>query len=127
MQSNTKMENSGLDYHQDGFYDDLDLPEYYVNEKNAPSFFERESSTLITLLFSACKKGIEDDLLNIPVFRLFVLTGESDSMPYVTMVIKRDSFEITLQKCIEHYESLEQYEKCKECVDLIKKLNSENI
>lgn len=129
MQSNTKMEDSGLIYHQDGFYDDLDLPEYYVNENNASTFFQRENSTLVPLLFEACKKGITHDLINIPVFRLFVISKESDmtSAPYVTMVIKRDSFEITLQKCIEHYETVEQYEKCQECVDLIKKLNSENI
>ena len=127
MQSNSKMEDSGLDYHRDGFYDSLDLPEYYVNEANASSFFERENKTLIPILFNACKKGIEDDLLNIPVFRLYVVTGEANAVPYVTMVIRRNMFEVTLQKCVEYYESTEQYEKCQECVNLIKKFNSENI
>jgi len=131
MQFNTKMEEGFIDYQQDSFYDDLDLPEYYVNQENASTFFERESQSLIPLLFDACKKGIEEDLLNIPVFRLFVIsepnTFNINALPYVTMVIKRDSFEITLQKCLEYYESKEEYEKCQDCVNLIKKFNSENI
>lgn len=37
---------------------------------------------------------------------------------------KRESWRSALTRCIDHYLSIEAYEKCQECKDLIDKLNS---
>tara|TARA_Y100000389_G_scaffold204996_1_gene261772 strand:+ start:3471 stop:3869 length:399 start_codon:yes stop_codon:yes gene_type:complete len=130
----TEMEDLGFgEYIYDGFYDNLDLPEFVVSEENASTFMERERHNIVPLLYEAVKKGVEEDCINVPIFRLYVLIENelmkiySLEQPRVTMVLRRDAFCSTLEKCIAFFEETEDYELCQNCITLINKLNEDDL
>lgn len=111
---------SFTDYITDNAYNELELPVFLVKDENeAKSFYVNNRSKLIEIFIKNIKLALEDDLLVVPVFKLlFAYQGAK----YITVTLKRDSFDATLQECLNYFHETEQYERCSE---IIKLLNNE--
>lgn len=96
---------------------------YFSNEDDEKEFLKNKKWLIHSLIIDAVKKAIDDDLENVVVFRIinpvsnFIMTSE----------LKKEDWVGSLGKSLEYYESVEEYESCKEIKDLINKIENGDI
>ena len=83
--------------------------------------FLRNSKWLIhSLVIEGVKKSLEDQLDEIIVFRII----NSENNYQMNSVLKKTEWVNSLNKCLEFYENIEEYEICGEINELIKKIKN---
>lgn len=96
---------------------------YFSNEDDEKEFLKNKKWLIHSLIIDAVKIAIEGDLENVVVFRIinpvsnFIMTSE----------LKKKDWLESLGKSLSFYESVEEYEYCKEIKDLISKIENGNI
>jgi hypothetical protein len=94
---------------------------YFFNEDDEKDFLKNKKWLIHSLIIESVKKSISENLDSIVVFKIinpisnFVMTTE----------IKKSDWVVSLEKSLKYYESVEEYEKCEEVINLIKKINDE--
>jgi hypothetical protein len=94
---------------------------YFFNGDDEKDFLKNKKWLIHSLIIESVKKSISENLDSIVVFRIinpisnFVMTSE----------IKKSDWVVSLEKSLKYYESVEEYEKCEEVINLIKKINDE--
>jgi hypothetical protein len=95
---------------------------YFSNEDDEKDFLKNRKWLIHSLIIESIKKSISENLESIVVFRIinpvsnFIMTSE----------IKKSDWLGSLEKSLSYYESVEEYEKCEEIIELIKKIKNEN-
>ena len=63
-------------------------------------------------------KAVKNNYQNREISEIFVVSITTKSKTHDITLI-RDNFIISLNKCIEFFESTEEFEKCQSCIDII--------
>jgi len=98
------------------------MKDFYFNSGGDEKEFLKNNKWVIhSLIIDGVKKAYEEKLESITVFRIintvsnFVMTSE----------LKKDDWLDSLSKSMDYFESIEEYEKCKEIKDLIKNIKDD--
>jgi hypothetical protein len=91
----------------------------FRNTEEFNSYLENNKTEFFDVIIDNIKKCIEDDLLIVKIADI-ELTEEDHR---VNVSIEIESCSDTIELAKEHYIKTEQYEKCVELDDIIKKLN----
>jgi hypothetical protein len=96
-------------------YLDVVLPSYVIRDPSVVEMFYNNNIEKINGdLFDAVNIALKEDLLQVPVFRLLVLTHYE-----IVLIVKRENFDNVLQKCLTYFEEKEEYEKCQTALNMI--------
>lgn len=71
-------------------------------------------------------KSIKDNHDNPLINELEIVEITTGSTRY-PIILSRERFIDSLNRCIEFFEELEEYERCQACVDIIKDINKHNL
>ena len=94
----------------------FNIPSFEIDGiESVNDFMYRERLTVSRLIVKAVERGLDEELLEIPVMKLCLF-----DMPITLIVIQRERFVESLQKCLGHFESAEAYEECAYIVKLLK-------
>ena len=96
------------------YYDEI--PEFEIEHfESVGTFLFQNRINVSRLVVSAVERALEEDLLELPVMKLCV-TG----LPITLVVVERNRFSESLQKCLEHFKDAEEYEECAKIVKILK-------
>jgi len=109
-------ELSFLDKLNENTYNKVDLPVYIVETQDDWSkLYSNFGHKFMPEIFDTVQMAIREDLLNVPVFKvLFVNNDEC-----VTFVCNRNNFDEALISCIRFFEEIEEFEKCRQALNII--------
>ena len=94
----------------------FNIPSFEIESiESVSEFMYKERLTVSRLIIRAIEKGLEEHLLEIPVMKLCLF-----DMPITLIVINRERFTESLQKCLTYFEEAEEYEQCAYIVNLLK-------
>lgn len=74
-------------------------------------------------IYNQVLNSIRENYKNPAKDNINVLSISTKDIDY-SINLKREKFVASLEKCIAFFEIIEEYEKCKECVDMITELKS---
>jgi hypothetical protein len=77
-------------------------------------------------IFNSALDSMRSNYKNLNGDDINVVTIQTQSISY-NIALTQGKFELWLTKCIEFFEKREEYEKCQECVDILKYLQHNNI
>jgi hypothetical protein len=89
---------------------------YFSNEDEQKNFLRDNKWLICSLIVEGVKKSLDEGLESLIIFRLinpldnFILTTD----------LKKNDWEESLKKCLEYYESIEEYEMCDKIIKLLK-------
>lgn len=89
---------------------------YFSNEDEQKNFLRDNKWLICSLIVEGVKKSLDEGLESLVIFRLinpldnFILTTD----------LKKNDWEESLKKCLEYYESIEEYEMCDKIIKLLK-------
>ena len=86
-------------------------------DEDFEEFFRNSKWLIHSLVIEGVKKSLEDQLDEIVVFRII----NSENNYQMNSVLKKTEWVNSLNKCLEFYENIEEYEICSEINELIKK------
>jgi hypothetical protein len=85
-------------------------------------FLLNNRELITSLIFTGVKEAYEQ---NLEINKIFKIINPVKNLIFTCEVLKED-WVTSLEKCMEHYLSLEDYETCGEINDLIKKIKNGN-
>lgn len=88
---------------------------YNSDEITLYEFLNQNQSKINDITLQAIRKCLDSDLQHLDFMKI-----KPDGQVYT---IKRTSFKKFLQSALSYYESVEMYEKCSECVELLKEID----
>ena len=89
---------------------------YFSNEEDRKKFLIDNKWLICSLIVEGVKKSFDEGLQSIVIFRLintiddFIMTTE----------LRKNVWGKSLYKCLEYYESVEEYEMCDKIINLLK-------
>ena len=83
-------------------------------------FSDYKSEIYVNVLESIKENYKKSEIKEIKVVKISTKSEE------YSIDLARDKFTTVLKRCISHFESLEDYEKCQECMDIIKDIKNTN-
>ena len=89
---------------------------YFSNEEDRKKFLIDNKWLICSLIVEGVKKSFDEGLQSIVIFRLintiddFIMTTE----------LRKNDWGKSLYKCLEYYESVEEYEMCNKIINLLK-------
>jgi hypothetical protein len=95
---------------------------YFFNKDDEKDFLKNKKWLIHSLIIESIKKSISENLDSVVVFRIinpvsnFIMTTE----------MKKSDWVVSLEKSLKYYESVEEYEKCEEVINLLKKIDNES-
>jgi hypothetical protein len=95
---------------------------YFSNDEDERDFLKNKKWLIHSLIVDSVKKAKEEDLESIVVFRMinpindFIMVTE----------LGKDNWIGSLNKSLEYYESVEEYERCREITELINDIENDN-
>jgi hypothetical protein len=95
---------------------------YFFNKDDEKDFLKNKKWLIHSLIIESVKKSISENLDSIVVFKIinpisnFIMTTE----------MKKSDWVVSLEKSLKYYESVEEYEKCEEVINLLKKIDNES-
>jgi hypothetical protein len=93
---------------------------YFSNEDDRKKFLIDNKWLICSLIVEGVKKSLEEGLQSIVIFRLI---NTIDDFIMSTELRKNDWVE-SLNKCLEYYESVEEYEMCDKIINLLKTIKN---
>jgi len=94
----------------------IDLPEFELNSHEELKDFLDDNRLQISLLtFEAIKKAMDEELMYMPVMKIKI-----HELPLAVITVKRENFDVSLNKCLLHFQEAEYYEQCAEILELLK-------
>lgn len=95
---------------------------YFYNSEDIKDFLKNNKWLIHSLILDAIKKSKEEQLESIVVFRII------NPITDFTMINKLDrgNWVKSLNKCLNYYEFVEEYEKCEEITKLINEIKDDN-
>ena len=93
----------------------------FSNEDDEKNFLQENKWLIHSLIFQSVTKAYEEDLESVTVFR--ILNPEKDFI--MTSELKKEDWVISLEKTLSYYESVEEYEKCHDIKNLLKKIKDD--
>jgi hypothetical protein len=94
---------------------------YFTNGDDEKDFLKNKKWLIHSLIFDAVKKAYNENLETTIIFR--IINTESDFI--MTSELKKEDWVNSLDKSMEYYLSIEEYEKCSEIKELIKKIEND--
>jgi len=94
---------------------------YFDSEEDEIEFLKKNKWVIHSLIIDGVKKAYEENLESVTVFRIintvsgFVMSSE----------LKKDDWLDSLNKSMDYFESIEEYEKCTEIKELIKNIKDD--
>lgn len=93
-----------------------EIPAFEIQSvHDVDTFMEKNSLIVSKLILFTIEEAVEEDLLELPVFRLCV-AGLTTHL----IKIERNNFVIALEKCLHYLEEAEEFELCAKAVKLLK-------
>lgn len=95
---------------------------YFSNEEEEREFLKNQKWLIYSLIIDGVKKSIKDGLDEIVLFRIinpvnnFILISE----------LKKNDWVVSLNKSLDYFESVEEYEICADIKKLLKKIENGN-
>ena len=77
-------------------------------------------------IYHVALKSIQENYKELEIDEINVVKISTDLKDY-SINLTRDKFIPTLNRCIEFFEPLEDYEKCQICVDIINEIEKQKI
>ena len=93
---------------------------FFSNEEDQKNFLLENKWLICSLIVEGVRKSIDDNLETLTIFRII---SPLDDFIMTTELKKKDWLE-SLNKCLEYYESIEEYEMCDKIVNLIKEIRN---
>lgn len=93
---------------------------YFSDEEDEKNFLTNRKWLIHSLILDAVKKSFSEDLESIVVFRII----NSFSNFIMVSELKKTDWINSLNKCLEYYESVEEYEICNEINNLKKEIKN---
>jgi len=98
----------------------MEIPKIdYEDGDSLESIFKQKRGVVYNRIFESIKFGIKNKLKDVVIFEL----GDTDT--YLDLM--KEDWENSLNNCVFYFTEIEDYEKCLECKNLIKEINSNAI
>jgi hypothetical protein len=93
----------------------MEIPKIdYEEGDSLERIFKQHKNIVYNRIFDSIKFGIKNKLKEVVVFEL------GDTEKYLDLTI--DNWENSLNNCLKYFVEIEDYEKCLECQEMIKKM-----
>jgi hypothetical protein len=98
------------------------MKDFYLNgEGDEKEFLKNKKWLIHSLIIDAVKKSYNENLETTIIFRII----NTDNDFIMTSELKKEDWINSLDKSMEYYLSVEEYEKCSEIKELIKKIKND--
>ena len=89
---------------------------YFSNEEDRKKFLIDNKWLICSLIVEGVKKSFDEGLQSIVIFRLIYTIDDF----IMTTELRKNDWSNSLDKCLEYYESVEEYEMCDKIINLLK-------
>lgn len=93
---------------------------YFSSEGDQKKFLIENKWLICSLIVEGVKKSLEEELDSILIFRLINTIDDV----VLTTELRKEDWVVSLKKCLEYYESVEEYEMCEKIINLLKTINN---
>jgi hypothetical protein len=93
---------------------------YFSSEGDQKKFLIENKWLICSLIVEGVKKSLEEELDSILIFRLINTIDDV----VLTTELRKEDWVVSLKKCLEYYESVEEYEMCDKIINLLKSIKN---
>tara|TARA_R110002020_G_scaffold40355_1_gene119329 strand:+ start:351 stop:659 length:309 start_codon:yes stop_codon:yes gene_type:complete len=98
------------------------MKDFKLSSEDIDDFLENKKWLIHSLIIKGIKKCMDEGLDEIIIFRIINLSEDY----LMTTTLKKVEWVNSLNKCLEFYKGIEEYEKCLEIQKLLKKIEDGN-